>query len=135
MSEQQDLASEIATAATEQRVTVAVAESLTGGLVASSLAAAPGASRWFRGAVVAYASEVKHELLAVPAGPVASEQAARAMAAAVADLLGADLTLAITGVGGPGLPPSLHPEPAHAGPPPDRRKALPRGAGTLRMRE
>jgi nicotinamide mononucleotide (NMN) deamidase PncC len=47
-------------------VTVAVAESLTGGMVASALAEASGASKWFRGAVVAYASEVKHELLGVP---------------------------------------------------------------------
>jgi nicotinamide-nucleotide amidase len=44
-------------------VTVAVAESLTGGMMASVLAEAPGASKWFRGAVVAYASDIKHELL------------------------------------------------------------------------
>ncbi|MGH3095061.1 MAG: CinA family protein [Streptosporangiales bacterium] len=101
MSEQKNLAEEVAAAAVRRGVTVAVAESLTGGLVASWLAAAPGAGRWFRGALVAYASEVKYELLAVPAGPVVSEQAATAMAVGVAGLLRADLALAVTGVGGP----------------------------------
>ena len=46
-------------------LTVAVAESLTGGMLASKLAAAPGASKWFRGAVVAYVSDVEHQLLGV----------------------------------------------------------------------
>ncbi|WP_181779738.1 CinA family protein [Pseudonocardia pini] len=45
-----------------------VAESLTGGMVASALARAEGASTWFRGAIVAYAGEVKHDLLNVPDG-------------------------------------------------------------------
>ncbi|HEU5007289.1 MAG TPA: CinA family protein [Jatrophihabitantaceae bacterium] len=102
MDEQHDLANRIAAAAQRQEVHLAVAESLTGGLVASRLAAAPDASTWFRGAVVAYAREVKHELLQVPAGPVVSEAAAAAMATSVAALLGAQVSLAVTGVGGPG---------------------------------
>lgn len=86
----------------EDRVlSVATAESLTGGLLASTLARAGGSGGWFLGGVVAYASEVKHDLLDVPEGPVVSEGAARAMAAHVAGLLGADVGIAVTGVGGP----------------------------------
>lgn len=81
--------------------TLAVAESLTGGLVASRLVNVPGASRWFRGGVVAYASEVKADLLGVPPGPVVSEEAAEAMAVGVRERLGADIGLAVTGVAGP----------------------------------
>jgi nicotinamide-nucleotide amidase len=81
--------------------TLAVAESLTGGMVASRLVAVPGASEWFRGGVVSYASEVKHEVLGVPEGPVVSEAAAIAMADGVRRLLGADVGLATTGVAGP----------------------------------
>jgi nicotinamide-nucleotide amidase len=80
---------------------VAVAESLTGGMLSSTLAAADQSSTWFRGAVIAYASEVKHEVLAVPAGPVVSATAAEAMAGRVAELLRADVAIALTGVGGP----------------------------------
>lgn len=82
--------------------TLAVAESLTGGLLASAFARAPGASEWFRGGVVAYASAVKHDLLDVPGGPVVSKAAALAMARGAARLLAADFALAVTGVGGPG---------------------------------
>ena len=81
--------------------TVAVAESLTGGMISSALAAAPGASGWFRGGIVAYASEVKHDLLDVPPGPVVSDVAAEAMARAARKVLGADLAVAVTGAGGP----------------------------------
>jgi nicotinamide-nucleotide amidase len=84
-----------------QGLTLAVAESLTGGLVASRLVAVPGASEWFRGGIVSYASDVKHDLLDVPPGPVVSEAAAMAMAANVRRLLGADVGLATTGVAGP----------------------------------
>jgi nicotinamide-nucleotide amidase len=81
--------------------TLAVAESLTGGLLASAFARAPGASEWFRGGVVAYASSVKHALLDVPGGPVVSKAAAVAMARGAARLLAADVAVAVTGVGGP----------------------------------
>ena len=57
-----------------------VAESLTGGLIASRLVNVPGASAWFRGGVVAYDSQVKYDVLGVPAGPVVTESAAAAMA-------------------------------------------------------
>ena len=81
--------------------TLAVAESVTGGLVASRLVAVAGASRWFRGGIVSYASDVKVDLLGVPEGPVVSADASIAMARGVASRLGADVGLAITGVAGP----------------------------------
>ena len=80
---------------------VAVAESLTGGLVGARLTSVPGASEWFAGGIVSYGSDVKRELLGVDEGPVVSERAAREMAAGVAGLLGADIGLSLTGVAGP----------------------------------
>ena len=82
-------------------LTLGVAESLTGGLVGSRLSAVPGASDWFRGSIVAYASEVKRTLLGVGDGPVVSETAAEEMAAGAASVLGGDVGLALTGVAGP----------------------------------
>jgi nicotinamide-nucleotide amidase len=82
-------------------LTLGLAESLTGGLAASRLVNVPGASRWFRGSVVSYASEVKFDVLGVPEGPVVSEAAARAMAEGARSVLGADVGLSVTGVAGP----------------------------------
>jgi nicotinamide-nucleotide amidase len=81
---------------------VALAESLTSGRVAALLGAGEGASTWFRGAVVAYAEEVKFGVLGVTPGPVVTEACARQMAEGVRRLLGADVGLGLTGVGGPG---------------------------------
>ena len=85
----------------ERGLTLAVAESVTGGMAAMRLTSVPGASAVFRGGVVAYASEVKHDVLGVPPGPVVSPDAARAMAAGACARLGADVGLATTGVAGP----------------------------------
>jgi nicotinamide-nucleotide amidase len=82
-------------------LTFGVAESLTGGLIASRLVNVPGASAWFRGGVVAYDSQVKFDVLGVPAGPVVTEPAAAAMAEGVRKVTGADVGLGITGVAGP----------------------------------
>lgn len=82
-------------------LTLGVAESLTGGLVASRLVNVVGASAWFRGSVVSYASEVKFDVLSVPDGPVVSEEAAKAMADGARRVLGADVGLSVTGVAGP----------------------------------
>ena len=82
-------------------LTVAVAESMTGGLVASRLVEVPGASTWFRGGVVSYQSRVKYDVLGVPEGPVVTPEAAAAMAEGVAKLLDADIGLSVTGVAGP----------------------------------
>jgi nicotinamide-nucleotide amidase len=82
-------------------LTLAIAESLTGGLVSGRLTAIPGASDVFRGAIVSYASEVKYDLLEVSSGPVVNEPAAIEMAEGVQRLLGADVGLSLTGVAGP----------------------------------
>jgi nicotinamide-nucleotide amidase len=82
-------------------LTLGLAESLTGGLASSRLVNVPGASRWFRGSVVSYASEVKFSVLGVPEGPVVSEDAARVMAEGACRVLEADVGLSITGVAGP----------------------------------
>lgn len=90
----------------ERRESLAVAESLTGGLVCATLVAVPGVSRVLRGAVVAYATELKHVLLDVDAdllrreGAVHPEVALQMARGAVARL-GADWGLATTGVAGP----------------------------------
>ncbi|MYL09822.1 MAG: competence/damage-inducible protein A [Acidimicrobiia bacterium] len=81
--------------------TLALAESLTGGLIGSRLTAVPGASDVFRGGLVSYASDVKFDLLDVPEGPVVSEEAVTAMARGAAKLLDADCAIAVTGVAGP----------------------------------
>ena len=85
----------------ERGLSLGLAESVTGGLVAGRLTNVPGASEVFRGGVVSYASEVKFAVLGVPEGPVVSEAAAVAMAAGARRVLGADVGLALTGVAGP----------------------------------
>jgi len=82
-------------------LTLGVAESLTGGLIAARLVDVSGASRVFRGGVVAYASEVKFDVLGVPEGPVITCEAAEAMAAGVRRVLGAEVGIGVTGVAGP----------------------------------
>ncbi len=84
-----------------QRWHLAVAESLTGGLLAAALAQGPQASEWFRGGIVAYHSAIKYKLLGVSEGPVVSERCAVEMARGVCTLLDAEMGLALTGVGGP----------------------------------
>ncbi|GMA39224.1 CinA family protein [Mobilicoccus caccae] len=97
----------------ERGETLAVAESLTGGLVLAALTDVPGSSLVLRGGVVAYAVDLKAELLGVDAslletgGPVQAEVAAQ-MAAGVAAACGTTWGLATTGVAGPG-PADGHP--------------------------
>ena len=78
-----------------------VAESLTGGFIGARIANVPGASRTFRGSLASYATEVKRDLLGVTAEAVVGEDAAREMAEGAQRLLGADVTVAVTGVAGP----------------------------------
>jgi len=82
-------------------MTLGLAESVTGGLVASRLVNVPGASVWFRGAVVSYAADVKTSLLGLAPGPVVTAAAAEAMAIGARRALGSDVGLALTGVAGP----------------------------------
>ena len=85
----------------QRGLTLAVAESVTGGLVGGRLTDIPGSSDVFRGGVISYATDVKQTLLGVGEGPVVSEIAARQMAVGVRDRLGADIGLSLTGVAGP----------------------------------
>lgn len=85
----------------ERRWTIAVGESLTGGLVGSRLSAPPGASKVFRGSIASYATEVKHSVLGVTADRVVSEQSAKEMAEGAKRLLEADVGISVTGVAGP----------------------------------
>ncbi|MFM9119551.1 MAG: competence/damage-inducible protein A [Acidimicrobiaceae bacterium] len=85
----------------DRKLTLGIAESVTGGLVSGRLTAIAGASDVFRGAIVSYDSEVKFELLNVTRGPVVSETAAKEMAIGVRKALGSDIGLALTGVAGP----------------------------------
>ena len=85
----------------ERGLTLAVAESVTGGLVTARLTDVPGTSDVLKGGVVSYFSEVKYDLLDVPEGPVVSLEAAKAMADGVRKLLEADVGLGVTGVAGP----------------------------------
>lgn len=96
-----DLASSIAAVMRARNRTVAVAESLTSGNVGLQLGAERGASQWFLGGVIAYGKSVKFSLLGVDPGPVVTARCARQMAEGVAQLTGADFTVALTGVGGP----------------------------------
>jgi nicotinamide-nucleotide amidase len=82
-------------------LTLGLAESVTGGLVAARLTDAAGASDVLRGSIVSYASEVKFDVLGVEPGPVVNEETAMAMAAGARRVLGADVGLGLTGVAGP----------------------------------
>jgi len=90
----------------KKTLTVATAESCTGGLIAQRITDIPGSSRYFLGSVVAYANTVKEQVLGVPKDTLArygavSEETAVAMAQGVKKLLKTDLALAITGIAGP----------------------------------
>lgn len=90
----------------DRGATVAVAESLTGGLIGATITSVAGASKAFRGGVISYATEVKRDVLGVPGellrreGAVHPEVAA-AMAAGAARLCEATYGVAVTGVAGP----------------------------------
>lgn len=97
-----DLGERIADVASSAGMTVAVAESLTSGAIASALGASPQAGDWFAGGVVAYSEHVKFDVLGVTPGPVITAECAEQMAAGVGKLLSADVVAAVTGAGGPG---------------------------------
>lgn len=88
-------------------LTLALAESCTGGMIAARVTDIPGCSAWFSGGVVAYSNQVKMNLLRVPEtvlelhGAV-SEPVARAMAEGALKVIGSDLALSVTGIAGPG---------------------------------
>lgn len=101
------LAERVIAAAREAKVTIASAESLTGGAICATLCDVPGASQVIHGAAVAYSAKMKHRVLEVSAerlaqfgsvDPVVAEQ----MALGARELWDADIAVAVTGVAGPG---------------------------------
>ena len=88
-------------------LTLAVAESCTGGGVAAAVTSVPGSSEIFKGGVVAYANEVKRDVLSVSeetllACGAVSEEVVRQMVAGVASLMHTDCAIATSGIAGPG---------------------------------
>ncbi len=103
----QRLAEGVITRAASEGLTAVTAESCTGGLVSAALTSIPGSSAAFTYGFVTYANEAKEDLLGVPADIIAghgavSQQVAEAMAIGALNRSGADLSVAITGVAGPG---------------------------------
>lgn len=104
--EAEDLQHAVVRLLEERRLSLAVAESLTGGQVGSCLASVPGASAWFRGGIIAYDNRIKRELLGVPqelldAHGAVSAEVAEAMAVGCRARMQADLAVSTTGVAGP----------------------------------
>ena len=99
--DQQNMETVILELLRNKKLTLGVAESVTGGLVAGRLTAIVGSSDVFRGGIVSYANDVKFNLLGVSQGPVVSEAVAKEMAVGARKVLGSDIGLALTGVAGP----------------------------------
>jgi nicotinamide-nucleotide amidase len=102
-----DIAATILDVLRARRQRLAVAESCTGGLLGGRITAVPGSSDVFAGGIVAYADDVKRELLGVPAALISvhgavSEEVVLAMAAGAQQRFGVDAALAVTGIAGPG---------------------------------
>lgn len=97
-----DEAAAVGMVAQQKGLSIACAESLTSGAIASALGRAPHSALWFSGGVVAYSETAKVEVLGVQRGPVVTEQCAIEMAAGVRRLMQADAAVAVTGVRGPG---------------------------------
>ncbi len=102
-----DAAQSVVAALKEKGLTVATCESLTGGMIASTLVDVPGASSVVRGGFVTYQTDTKTLLAEVPAALIAekgvvSAEVARAMAEGVRRKLGADIAVSATGMASPG---------------------------------
>lgn len=96
----------VGAAATAHEVTIATAESCTGGLIGHALTEVAGSSTYYRGGVISYSDDVKVDLLGVPRTALeqhgaVSAQVALAMAQGVRARLGADFGVAVTGIAGP----------------------------------
>ena len=93
--------------ASQKNVTIATAESCTGGLIGAAITSIPGSSTPFKGGIIAYDNKIKNKLLDVPAGMIekygaVSRDVARAMAKGAVETLNVDLAVSVTGVAGPG---------------------------------
>ena len=101
-----DLAHEIIQKLGQRHLTISVAESLTGGLVAASLTQIPGASAVFKGGIIAYRDEIKQKVLKVDSALITkftsiSEPVAQSMATNIREIMNTDIGIATTGVAGP----------------------------------
>jgi PncC family amidohydrolase len=99
-------ASELIEISSFEGFTFGFAESLTGGLISSSVVDVPGASKAFKGSVVSYTNEIKENVLGVPAEIIetyneVSGECAKAMAEGAFSVLGVDLAVSVTGIAGP----------------------------------
>jgi nicotinamide-nucleotide amidase len=95
------LAERIAELALEAGRTVVAAESVTAGSVATALAAGRSGTEWFAGSIVAYRTETKRRVLGVQTERVITRECAQQMAEGALQRTGADVAVAVTGVGGP----------------------------------
>ena len=107
LSQLRELSAELGRLLDEQHLTIALAESCTGGLLASILTDIPGSSHYVMGGVVSYSNEAKMKVLGVrpetlEAHGAVSPETALEMAQGVRALLQTDLAIAITGIAGPG---------------------------------
>lgn len=98
---------ELVTLCIKKKLTISTAESCTGGLVAKRITDIPGSSEVFKGSVVAYSNDLKVNILGVKketlsANGAVSEETAGEMAAGIKALTGADVSVSITGIAGPG---------------------------------
>ncbi len=101
MADDNERIERIAELAAKRGLRVVTSESLTSGTVATRLGAGPNAAEWFGGGVVAYQEPVKFDVLGVDEGPVVTATCAEQMAIGARRLLGADVAVSCTGVGGP----------------------------------
>jgi nicotinamide-nucleotide amidase len=101
VTQSEDSVTEIAQTAQRDSLRVVTSESLTSGNLAARLGAGPDAATWFAGGVVAYHEAVKQGVLGVADGPVVTRACAEQMAHGARRLLGADVAVSTTGVGGP----------------------------------
>jgi len=93
--------------ATKRKLTIATAESCTGGLIGAAITSIPGSSVPFKGGIIAYDNAIKSSQLNIPADMIAkygavSSEVAEAMANGALDKLGVDVTVSVTGIAGPG---------------------------------
>lgn len=106
VEEDESIEALVAKLLTDKKMTLATAESFTGGKIAHHLTAIPGASNYFKGSIVSYATETKIKVLGVDEAlvkkhSVVSREVAEAMAENIKHLLGTDFSIATTGNAGP----------------------------------
>ena len=95
------------TLASQKNITIATAESCTGGLIGAAITSIPGSSTPFKGGIIAYDNKIKNKLLHVPPNMIhkygaVSREVAQAMAVGALEALNVDMAVSVTGIAGPG---------------------------------